>query len=350
MAVLVVWGAAGSMAGAAEDLARVRETWVSSGVEYANTDSLAVCMVNGKPRLYATAKEGHRLDVFDVSNGKWLHSIGVEGATPGQFVRPNGIAAFEVTVGEPARSRPLLIVVERDNARVQAIWADTEKPALVFGEKDLKRPYGVACLPADAGMLLFVTDTGVPPAETVKVYRLTSRGEAIHAERVASFGDAEGPGRIEKAESIAVDARGGRVLICEELEGKRCVKVYDVKGRFLGKHFAGAELVGEPEGIAVADAGTGRVVLVTDQSDELTRWHLYDADSFRHLRSFTGAPVIRNTDGIAVWTGSLPGFPSGALFAVDDDAQVRAYSWGEVCALLTQPSETPAGGASSAAR
>jgi hypothetical protein len=319
----------------AQPLATIPEAWVSAGLDCDNTDSLAVATVNGQLRAYATAKDGHRLEVLDATNGRFLRQLGHEGSGPGGMLRPNGVAAINLNVGSE-KTRPLIAVVERDHPRVQLIWADTEKPALVFGREQLNRPYGIATLETPNGWRIFITDTKVPPAETVKIFDLTYRDGRPTATFRRALGAADGPGRVWTAESIVVDAANQRLLLCEEDERDHCVKVYTLAGQYAGKRFAGPELVGEPEGIVVTELAGRRCVIVTDQTSELTRWHVYDADDYEHLLSFTGRPLIRRTDGIAIIPPSPPLFPAGGLVAVDNDCQIRAYSLAKIAEHLPE--------------
>jgi 3-phytase len=317
----------------AQPLEMIPEAWASTGLDCDNTDSLAVARVNGRLLAYATAKDGHRLDVLDATTGRFLRQLGHEGSAPGTMRRPNGVAAFDLKLSND-KSRPIIAVVERDHPRVQLLWADTEAPALSFGRKELNRPYGIATLETPTGWRLFITDTEVPPDETVKVFDLTTRDSRPTVIYRHAFGAADGPGRIWTAESIVVDAMNKRLLLCEEDERDRRVKVYTLDGQYAGKRFAGPELVGEPEGIVVTELAGRRCVIVTDQSPELTRWHVYDANDYKHLLSFTGRRLIRRTDGIAIIPPSRPRFPAGGLVAVDDDCQVRAYSLAKIAEHL----------------
>ena len=45
-------------------------------------------------------------------------------------------------------------------------------------------------------------------------------------------------------------------------------------------------------------------------------------------------PATINTDGIWLAMSGVPGFESGAFFAVHDDQAVSAFDWGQVIAAL----------------
>jgi 3-phytase len=326
----------------AADIRSVAQAWQSSGVAYANTDSLAACrMPDGSVRLFATAKEGNRIDAFDASTGKFVASLGSRGDQPGQFERPNGIVTAEFGASRKLASRhptsqAVLLVIERDNARVQAIWPTSLESAGIFGGDKLRRPYGGTVWSGPDGPVLYVTDTNVPPAETVKAFRLRTNGRSIEAEHVRTFGDADGPGAIRTAESIVVDPRRQRLLICDEEGRPPQVKEYTMDGKFTGRTFAAGLVQGDPEGIVVVDHGPKGFILLTDQRKAITIWHVFDRESFDHVCSFTGEPNIANTDGICLFTDPFKQFPTGALFAVHDDADIRAYSLGEVLGLIAR--------------
>ncbi len=329
---------AGLQCARAEDVAVVEQVWASSGIKYDETDSLAACRVaSGDVFVFATAKDGNRIDVFDVANGKFLRSYGAHGGGPGQFSYPNGIVAVEFgqqsggTGGADARQGVVILVIERDGHRVQGFCPDDWSFAGTFGAEVLKRPYGGAVYYGRDGVYLYVTDTGVPREETVRVFRLKlGADKVVRAELVRSFGEREGAGVVSDAESIVVDGRSERVLLCDEDGQQHNVKVYTLEGKFTGQVFGGAEIEREPEGIAVVDTPGGGYVILTDQQKKLSVWHLYDRNTYRHLGAFTGRPRVANTDGICVYGGALARFPAGALFAVHDDAEVRAYSLEEI--------------------
>jgi 3-phytase len=304
------------------------EVWRSSGFEPANTDSLAAARVRDRTVVYATAKEGDRIDLLDATDGRWLGRVGERGDGPLQFRRPNGVIVVPVldiehaVHGEPG---PLILVIERDGRRVQGFWADTLEHAGTFGSGELIKPYGGAVSFRDNQVTLFVTDNDVPPDQVVKRYRLARSGRSIRAEFLGVIGDADGPGAVLKSESIAVDDRLGRVLLCDEDKSQKNVKVYTLDGQFTGTTFGDKLIFGDPEGIIVHDDPSRGFVLLTDQQAMITIWHVFDRQSYTHLAAFTGKPFLANTDGIAWCSWPVPGHPSGLLFAVHDDADVRAY-------------------------
>lgn len=327
------------------DVVRVPRAWASRGTDYSNTDSLAACRLpDGVVHLFATAKDGHRIDIFDAATGAFVKHHGRQGTAPGEFDYPNGIVAVDFGAGGPAgpanRAPRAILVVERDNHRVQAFWCDSLAPAGMFGATELRRPYGAAVSYRPDGIYLYVTDTTVPPDRTVHQFKLARVEGQIQAQPVRVFGAATGPGVIQTAESIAVDDRLGRVLLCDE--ARRDVKVYTLDGEFTGRVFAREQIRREPEGIIVVDTRDGGYVMVTDQQKELSTWHIYDRTSYRHLAAFTGTPRIANTDGICSYPDPLPGLPGGAFFAVNDDADVHAFPLAEILGLA---GAAPAAGA-----
>lgn len=323
--VIGVLLAAWHVAPAVSEPVRVPQRWASTGVNYAETDSLAAARLDdGAVRVFATAKEGDRIDVFDATNGKFIKSFGSAGNGPGQFAYPNGIVVAALD------GKPYILIIERDNHRVQAFRADNLAPAGVFGGAELHRPYGAALATIDGAPHLFVTDTEVPAAETVNVYELALDGSSVRGTFVRSFGDADGPGFVRDPESIAIDPQHGHVLLCDEHKSARDVKVYTLDGTFTGKTLGRSEVEREPEGIVVVDSPAGGAIILTDQQKALSVWHLYDRRTFEHLGAFTGDPTVANTDGICFFADPFGPFPAGALFAVHDDADIRAYALADV--------------------
>lgn len=330
----------------------IPQVWASSGTTYAETDSLAVCeMANGAVHLFATSKNGHRIDVFDAATGKFLEAFGSEGTQPGQFNRPNGIVTVRLPVADKdgaKATRSALLVIERDGARVQAFWADSLKPAGIFGSKELKKPYGGAVHERGDEVTVYITDAKAEDDACVFMYRLEAKGEEIVATLIRQFGDSGGAGRIRLPESVVVDEKMQRVLLCDEKQND--VKVYTLDGKFTGTVFADGLVRRDPEGLVIVEhLGPAGVVILTDQREEISIWLVFDRRDYRLLAAFTGKPNIANTDGICVHPKPFGPFTGGALFAVHDDADIRAYDLADVAALLTQQAADESAAASQAA-
>lgn len=325
----------------AQDPVPVDQAWASSGTTYADTDSLAAWVApDGVARVLATSKKGDRIDEFDAATGRFLRSFGRTGQGEGELRRPNGICTVELP-GAGGTPRTAVLIVERDNARVQAVWADTLAPAGLGGGDVLKRPYGIAVGQREGQTLAYVTENDVRPEEMVRVFRVERVGERIEFRHVRNFGQREGVGAIGKPESIAVDDRLDRVLICDESPERKHVKVYASDGTFSGRTLGDGLIQGDPEGLVVLDAplraregGRRGIVLVTDQRPTVSIWHVFDRDTLEHIGAFTGRPTIANTDGICVLPRSFGRFDRGALFAVHDDAELRAYDLGAIYRAL----------------
>lgn len=328
----------------------VAELYESPRMPQENIDSLAYW--EGGDCIVATAKSTHRLLLFDAADGRLLRTFGTEGAGPGQFRRPNGVAV----VGD------LLLVTERDNCRVQVLRLPNLTPLLTFGEGTLRFPYGITAFKGPQGIEVFVTDAylgpqkTVPPAaelgERVRHFRLARFGDAWKACLVKSFGDTSGAGILHVVESIAADPDRRLLLIADEWEHARDIKVYDLDGRFTGRLVGSGDFRDDPEGLALVACGDGGFWIATDQRAERTVFVLYDRNSFAALGSFTGR-VVANTDGIAVARSRTGDGSGGGLVAVNNDASVAAFPLRAVAELLPVPATcfgSPSPGSAAAAR
>ncbi len=381
--MVTCWLVCGTLSGA-EPIANIPQAWASPELKYNDTDSLAACRLqSGKTIVLATSKGGHWIHLFDAETGKPASTMhqewryGSQGKSIGQFARPNGICVVHFIVGgERSVSSnlppvPVVLVVERDNARVQAFWPDGPRPAGMFGQGKLHRPYGCAVgrcsgvgyggggysrygssakelwAPSKSNWLLYVTETDVPPEHTVKVFELERRPcetcgqDIIDGKLVKSFGATSGKGRIHEAESIAIDHKHKHVLLCDEAAKPKNVKVYTTDGAFTGMTFADGMIEGDPEGIAVYYGSMRRgvqedpgFVILTDQQDAISVWHVFERKTYKHLGAFTGEPTVANTDGIALLQGRIGKYRRGMFFAVDDDADVRGYDLGKIIDLV----------------
>lgn len=311
--------------------ARVPETWVSTPRPGDDLDSLAFWPE--RKWLIATAKQTDMLLVFDGATGTLLRTVGSSGTGPGQLDRPNGIAV----VGD------LVLVVERDNHRIQAFRLPDFDPAGMFGQDTLRRPYGLAVIERGPAFDLFVTDnyetaSGESPpdaelGERVKRFRFSTSYGQLVASHVASFGAVTGDGVLRTVESIAVDPDRNRLLIAEEGVRGRGIRVYTVDGAYTGTTIGSSLFGAEPEGIALLTCSAGGYWIATEQRLHRSVFHVLSRENLEHLGSFSGNRAA-NTDGIAVTPDTVDGRNVGWLFAIDNDRAAAAFSWTEIAMAL----------------
>ena len=145
-----------------------------------------------------------------------------------------------------------------------------------------------------------------------------------------TFGETTGPGVLRKVETIGVDAAHDRVVIAEELEPDSHWKIYHLDGSFSGQVFGRGYFPHEAEGLALyACSDGGGHWIATDQDEETNTFHVFDRRTLEHQGAFTGA-TTRNTDGVALTQAAFGPFPSGAFYAVHNDGNIAAFSWGEI--------------------
>jgi 3-phytase len=312
----------------------VGEAFVTGAAPLSNLDSPAVWHApDGAAWIITTGKSSHRLHVHDARSGELLGRVGGRGSGPGEFHRPNGIAV----------AGDLVLVVERDNARVQMLSLPAFESIGAFGAGSLRRPYGIAVLPRSATVLdVFVTDNyagaagGLPPdrelGQRVHHYRLDTGAGPVAARHVRAFGDTAGAGRLFDVESLAVDPDAGLLLIADELAGD--VKVYRADGTFTGRVLWGDVIRHEPEGIVLYRCGAeGGYWILADQHRTMNRFLVFERRSFALAGAFAGMRV-RNTDGLALTQQPVGAMAAGVLYAVDSDRAVGAFPWSDVAAAL----------------
>ncbi len=326
----------------------VPEAWVSPPSPGDELDSLAVWPGEaGIPWVIATAKSSHRLVVFDGDSGQRLRSGGERGRQPGQFDRPNGVAVF----GD------LLLVVERDNHRVQVLRLPAFEPVMTFGEDVLRSPYGLWLHETAPGQLeVFVSDSYMvrkgqgqlsndkendweppPPAalgERIKRFRVDAGDDAtVAATYLGAFGGTDAAGALHMVESIAGDTAHNRLLIAEEYPRvARTLREYTLQGRYLGRDLPA--FTADPEGVALWDCDGDRhgYWVAVDQLKP-TLFRVFDRGNLEPAGSFHGS-ITANTDGIALSAAASPRFPAGVLYAVSDDLSLAAFDLGEVARAL----------------
>ena len=318
----------------------IPERFVSKETPAEELDSLATWQAeDGLTWLIATGKSSHRLSVYDADDGTFLRTFGEEGKGPGQFDRPNGIAAWGDYV----------FVVERDNHRVQVLKLPDFTFVGFFGETELRSPYGLWLNETEPGELeVYVTDSfmygkkydEVPPFEElnqrVRRYRVQfDQAERLRSNYGGSFGDTNEATALRMVESIAGDRANDRLLIADEdRRHESTLREYSFSGQYTGRSLPQDSFAAEAEGVALwtCKDGGGYWIAV-DQLAPLTLFHVFDRVTLKAHGTFRGNTTA-HTDGVALHAASTPEFPHGALFAVHDDKAVTAFDLGEVARTL----------------
>lgn len=314
------------------DTAVVHEAWVSPLDSLDNVDGPAVWFSAEGPRVIASAKSTDVLIVYDAITGAVIRRVSGSGTGEGQLKRPNGV----LVLGDS-----LLLVVERDNHRVQGFVLPSFAPAGTFGAADLRLPYGLtAYQPTPASWRVYVTDNYETPDEQVpplgelgarvKWYDVSLERGRLKARLGGAFGDTTVAGAIRVAESIQVDPARDRLVIAEEDEANTQIKEYTLSGNFTGRTFGKGIFRQQAEGIALytCSDSTGFWV-TTDQGDGVNVFHLFDRQSLAHVGRFTGA-VTRRTDGVALTQRAVGPNTAGLFLAAHIDAGIAAMSWSEI--------------------
>ncbi len=330
--------------------ATVTEAFVSAKTPKDNIDSPASWAApDGKVWLFATAKEGKGLVLYDGDSGATLRSIGTEGSRPGQFKRPNGVAVHGDHV----------FVVERDNRRVQVLTLPSLATVATFGESELQKPYGLWVREHASGDLeVLVTDAymagedakgdEIPPPlaeldRRVQRYLVRVDGDAVSAMNAGAFGDTTEAGAIRVPESIWGDPANDRLLISEEdLATGTAVREYTLAGGFRGRTIGLGRFKAQAEGLALwACADGSGYWLATDQYKDRSLFHVYDRKTLEPVGAFAGRTVA-NTDGVWLHQAPTARFPKGVFYAVHDDMAVGAFDWRDIATALNLRQDCPA--------
>ncbi|MBL0028418.1 MAG: phytase [Rhodanobacteraceae bacterium] len=322
--------------------ALVSEAFLSASTPDDNIDSPASWRApDGTTWVFATAKVGGQLVIYDGDTGATLRRFGSEGDGPGQFRRPNGVAVH----GD------LLFVVERDNHRVQVLSLPALTTLTSFGREQLTQPYGLWVRELAPGDLeVIVTDAYMagkrpngwdiaPPLpeldHRMQRYRVTLSAGGASARHVAAFGDVSAAGAIRIPESIQGDVAHDRLLISEEdtMVGT-AVREYDLAGSYRGRTIGLGTFKAQAEGIALWQCADGSGYwITTDQFLDRSVFHLYDRVTLEHLGAFAGNTVA-NTDGVWLNQSATTRFPNGVFYAVHDDQGVGAFDWRDIAKAL----------------
>lgn len=335
--LLAASGCAGSRP--AQPVAIIEPAFISRATPDEQLDSLALWRgSDGERWLIATGKQSHRLRIMDARDGSDIGFAGGPGSAAGQFNRPNGIFVID----------DLLLVAERDNARVQVFAMPGLQSLGSFGESLLTSPYGLWVMPVEGAYRVFVTDSYQDPGivvpdearldRRVREFRLALAADGIEVRLVNTFGPTEAPGALRIVESIWGDEANGHLLVAEEDLSRRGsevgLKVFGLGGRFLDRVVGVDAFRGQPEGIALwqCEDGSG-YWLASDQSNEAQRFLAFDRQDFGFIGAF-GSTEVWNSDGIWLHQDAIAGFPQGVLYVMHDDMAIAAFDWAAIAAAL----------------
>ncbi len=318
------------------------EAFITARTPADNIDSPASWKApDGKTWLFATAKEGKGLVLYDGDTGATLRSVGTEGSRPGQFKRPNGVAV----------SGNHLFVVERDNGRVQVLTLPGLATVATFGEGELQQPYGLFIREHASGELeVLVTDAYMagedakgddnpPPLaqlnQRVRRYLVRTDGEAVSAVSSGAFGDTTAAGAIRVPESLWGDTANDRLLIAEEdVATGTAYREYSLAGEYRGNTLGLGRFKAQAEGVTLWSCPDGSGYwLTTDQFKDRSLFHVFDRKTLQHLGAFAGK-TVSNTDGVWLQQAGTTRFPQGVFYAVHDDMAVGAFDWRDIAAAL----------------
>ena len=219
----------------------------------------------------------------------------------------------------------------------------------VFEGERARDVMGVAAWvrPVDGALLVAVSrsDRHAPKQGYLHQYRLVDDGAGrLRGLFVRAFGEWSGRKEIE---ALSVDAKGGHLFASDETFGLRKYRV-DPAAEDADDELAAFGLTGfarDHEGSAVMRDAAGRTWLwVSDQQAGALRvFDLAGSLGSPDEPRFIGhvAFAARQTDGIDLVTGDLPGFPGGLLVAMSDDRTFHFYAIDDLLQALV-PAAAPA--------
>lgn len=293
---------------------------------------------DGSRWLLATAKTTDALVLYDGATGERLRTFGGPGTGPGKMDRPNGIAVID----------DLVMVVERDNRRVQVFGLPDFESLATFGDAELQQPYGLWVRRIGDGYEVIVSDNYMSPEDEdlppplaqldhrFRRYALEPQGGRWTARLSGTFGATDAAGAVRIAESVFGDEAHDRLLLSEEdvAVGTR-LREYGLDGRYRGRDVGAGLFKAQAEGMALfaCDDGSG-YWLATDQFKDRSLFHVFDRVNLAHVGAFAGQRTA-NTDGVWLDMSADARFPEGVFYAVDDDQGVSAFDWRDIARALS---------------
>jgi 3-phytase len=346
--VCAAWVAAA--AGAAPAAGVVQPRVVTAPVRH-DTDDPAVWVDPADPArtlIVGTDKDiDGALYVFGL-DGRVREDLVVRG-----LLRPNNVdIARGVMLG--GKTVDLAVVAERFAHRLRIYRLPGMEPVdgggiPVFEGERARDVMGIAAWvrPGDGALLVTVSrsDRHAPKQGYLHQYRLVDDGSArLRGLLVRAFGEWSGRKEIE---ALSVDPVGGHVYASDESYGLRKYRV-DPAVEDADEElalFGATGFARDHEGSAVMRDASGRAWLwVSDQQAGALRvFDLAGTPGKPQEPRFIGHVrfAARETDGIDLVAGDLPGFPGGLLVAMSDDKTFHFYAIDDLLKALV-PAATPA--------
>lgn len=330
-------GARPALTSAVAAFESISPDWVSPASTNAQLDSVAAWTApDGAQWLYTSASD--RVQVRDADTGTLRREFGDAGERPGEFGHAAGLFAID----------HMLLVVERDNHRVQVLRLPDLLPLATFGEADLHRPQGIwaralgegeyEVLVSDGYMSDF--DAALPPAlpllnRRVKRFRVEADGAFVAARLEQAFGDTQASGALRKVGAIAGDPGNGRLLIAEaDAEIGVALRLYTFAGNYSGRDLGFGLLRTRAAGIALwaCQDGSGYWIAADPFSDRSV-FHVFDRKTLAHRGAFS-SKRIAGSGGIWLRQSASAAFPDGVLFALHEGSAVAAIAWQRIAIEL----------------
>jgi 3-phytase len=318
------------------EVAVIKEAFKTLRDEKDNVDSPALWHgKDGQNWLLATAKATNVVIIYNALTGEKINQFGKKGDKLGDLSRPNGIAVID----------NYAIIVERDNHRVQVFSLPELKPIGIFGASELRFPYGLTVDQFNGKYHLYVTDNyetadeETPQADSlgqrVHHFVFSVENEKVVAQHIKAFGATSGEGVLYKVESILTDRVHNRLLLSDEHEEHRNVKVYNLEGNFTGQVIPYNYFFYEPEGIVLWECKSDNsgYYLIADQGKIKNTFQVFDRKTLDYIGGFSGE-ITRNTDGVAITQKAIGNFKYGAFYPVHNDGSLTAISWEDIAKTL----------------
>ena len=299
--------------------ASLNESYLTPIELQAELDSPAIYHGPKENWLIVTAKHGNRLFVYNAETGEAITTIGSYGSGPEEFDYPNSIWIEE----------NLMIIVERDNHRLQLFHLPDFQFLGFIGENELAKPYGITAVRhSDNQLDIFVTDDKeISDNSLIEIYKhriyhwtLDIQENSVTHILKNTFGSTIDPGILYEVESIFPDIKYNRLMIADEEEN--VIKVYTIDGIFTGIVLGQGKFIGDPEGITLYQCNdTDGFWIFTDQTSHKNQFYIFDRQSLEYIGAFT-MNLTTNTDGIWLTQKPIGTFKSGIFCAVNNDRNV----------------------------
>lgn len=285
--------------------------------------------------LLITDKEKGKVIVLDAATGQRITMFREPAIGRGQLQNPTAIAVADT----------FTIVLDRETHKIEVFSLPGFEYMGAFTHEKINEPRAITFSKINGGYELFVS--GICPDEKeesmpdkrsyyqVHHFKLKIEDDTIETTHLNTFGDNSGEGMLYKAETLLLDRPMNRLLIADQYNMKRNIKIYTPDGKFTGQVIPSKYFKYQPKGMALwsRDSDTSGYYITTDQDVMNNHFLVFDRKTLNYSGRFEGE-ITRNTNDITLTRQTMGQFPHGVFYTLNAENSITAIEWNTIASAL----------------